>query len=382
MSFFEYFIRDADAPMNWNDNRISFQNPPVLHSYAKQLLLISSKLNTNYLRGAFPDEEIEVVEIKPTKWCQGNNIYQIRTGLYLSHNVYEYDTNIDRIRLSKMGRRFFYSIYSEINRDTSVKHAIIAHTEVKKWMSNFTENGNVSMVTAFNNMEDSAEQRLSEADVIWIIGTPFFTQGNIWNKAQFLYGNDTKPLSYKVDTENNIYEDKRIQHIFEKSVISFFSNVIAYAKLTQLQDKKIVIGTSFPLPGITDRPETQLFDWEDLEVAGGLDKLPEAITTRERYEAESTEITAETSRIEVERILGCSSRQANRVLNKLRGGNIQRVSFREQILSLLSDGEKKTAELVEAIEGHPKAINSELTRLVTAGDIVKVRHGVYMLPEN
>ena len=134
------------------------------------------------------------------------------------------------------------------------------------------------------------------------------------------------------------------------------------------------------LPDITHRPETLLFDWADFEVAGGLDKLAEVITTRQRFETESVELTAETSRIEVERILGCSSRQANRVLNKLRGGNIPRAPFREQILAMLADGEKKTAEFVAATNGNPQAIGNELKNLVDAGEIVRVQRGVYALP--
>ena len=61
--------------------------------------------------------------------------------------------------------------------------------------------------------------------------------------------------------------------------------------------------------------------------------------------------------------------------------NIPRIPFRDQIRSLLTDGEKKTAELIEAIDGNPEAIKHELTRLVNAGDIVRVRRGVYALPE-
>ena len=118
----------------------------------------------------------------------------------------------------------------------------------------------------------------------------------------------------------------------------------------------------------------------DFEIAGSLDKLPEAIATRERFEAERAKLTAESSREEVEPILGCSSRQANRILKKFRGGKPLRVPFREQILSHLSDGEKKTAALVAAINGNPKAVGNELARLVEAGEIVKVRRGVYALP--
>ena len=138
--------------------------------------------------------------------------------------------------------------------------------------------------------------------------------------------------------------------------------------------------TSLKLPGITDRTETLLFDWEDFEVAGRLDKLAEVIATRQRFETERANLTAESSRDEVSRVLGISNSHANRVLQKLRGGKLRPVSFRKQILTLLTSGDqKKTAELLASIEGHPKAINNELTRLVNAGEIVKIRRGVYAL---
>lgn len=70
---------------------------------------------------------------------------------------------------------------------------------------------------------------------------------------------------------------------------------------------------------------------------------------------------------------------SNRVLKKLRGGNIPRVLFRDQIFSLLSTGEKTTAELVDSIEGHPTSVRNELKRLVDSGEIVKVRWGMYSL---
>ena len=104
------------------------------------------------------------------------------------------------------------------------------------------------------------------------------------------------------------------------------------------------------------------------------------IATRQRFETERANLTAESSRDEVSHVLGVSKSQANRVLQKLRGGKLRSFSFREQILTLLTSGdEKKTAELVASIEGHPKAINTELTRLVNAGEIVKIRRGVYTL---
>ena len=79
--------------------------------------------------------------------------------------------------------------------------------------------------------------------------------------------------------------------------------------------------------------------------------------------------------------MGCSSRQANRVLQKLRGGTPLRVPLRDQILSALAGGEKKTAELLAAVDGYPTAIKNELKRLVDTGEILRVKRGMYSLPD-
>ena len=152
------------------------------------------------------------------------------------------------------------------------------------------------------------------------------------------------------------------------------------AQLNRLSNKTVMLITGLRIPEITDRPETLLFDLADLDVADGLDNLAEVIKTRESFEAEREKLTAETSRKEVERVLGCSTRQANRVLHKLRGGNIVRATFQEQILAVLADGKKTTPEIVAAIEGHPKAINTKLTHLTKKGEIVKIKRGLYKLP--
>ena len=155
---------------------------------------------------------------------------------------------------------------------------------------------------------------------------------------------------------------------------------IEHAGLERFSDKKVVLISSLTVPGITDRPEILLFDWEDFEVAGRLDKLAEVIATRQRFETEKANLTAESSTEDVEHILGCSRVHANRVLYDLRGGKIRQVSLREQILTLLDSGkEKKTGELIAAIDGHPNAIDNELRRLIDAGEIVRARWGVYAL---
>ena len=379
--FFAYYTQDANALMHWDKETLKFRVPPILHASVKRLLLISATLPDQHLRRVFPDEEIEIARPEPTAWVAGNRVFQIRTGIYSRQIILNYGSNWDVIGMSKTGQRFFSGIRAEIERDPSVKHAIITYRGILGHLESIAEKENVCFVTDFKETR-RFEPAFEEAEVIWIVGVPVWSPSVIRRRSRILFGNDETPLSYDEDTASGCYKDDRVQSVYEQNVIGYLTRIVGRAKLNRLAGKRVVLLTSLKLPEITDRSETFLFDWEDFEVAGGLDKLAEVITTRQRFETDHANLTAESSRDEVARVLGISNSQANRVLQKLRGGKLRPFSFREQILTLLASGdEKRTAELLASIEGHPKAINNELTRLVNAGEIAKVRRGVYTLPQ-
>ena len=379
--FLSHYTRNADAPMILHHEVLWFWVPPVLHSSIKRLLLMSSTLSEQDVRRALPDEEIEVNRIEPAAWVAGNQVFQIRTGTYPLETILEYYDSWDVIRMSKMGQRVFLGIRSEIERDPKVKHAIITDSSVVKHLANIAEIENVCFITDFKQLQ-GLETAFEEAQVVWIVGTPPWEPGIIWRRAQILFGDNEEPLCYERETELCRYKDKRVQSVYEKLVVGLLTKIIGLSGLTRLPNKKVVLVTSFPLPDITDRPETLLFDWEDFEVAGGLDKLSETIATRQHFETERDNLTAESGRDKVQHVLGCSTSKANRVLRKFRGGKLLRVPFKEQIFSLLAEGEKKTAELMETVEGHPTSVKNELKRLVDSGEVVKVHRGVYSLPES
>ena len=62
------------------------------------------------------------------------------------------------------------------------------------------------------------------------------------------------------------------------------TDYIGRVGLNRLPNKKVVLLSSLEIPGITDRPQTMLFDWEDFEIAGSIEKLAETIKTRQQYE--------------------------------------------------------------------------------------------------
>ncbi len=377
--FFTHYERNTDAPIRWDGEVLRFWVPPVLHPNVKRLLLVSSVFSDEHLHRVFANQNLQTHWTEPIPWSHGSRVFQVRTGTYPSEAILDYD-NWSHVRLSETGQRFLRGIQTEIESNLNVKHGIITNQDIARRLHDIAKNRNVCFVDHFqkSRMTDTLPE---EADVIWVIGTPQRTTNAIWRRAQMLFGNDEKQLSYEYEMESSTYKDPRLQSIYEEQAIYSLTQIIVQAELDRLTDRRIVLIAGVPLPNITNRPETAIFDWEDFEIAGGLDKLPEIIAIRERFEQERENLTADSSREEVQRVLGCSQRQANRVLQRLRGGNIPRKTFKEQILSLLTDGEKKTAEITAAIDGHPEAIQHELTRLVESNEIVRIRRGVYALPE-
>ena len=377
--FFAHYTRDADAPMQWKDEVLQFRVLPVLHPNVPYLLVNIPDIYAEHLRRAFLDVEIEILHKRPMRWVPGNRVFQIRTDIYPRKTILDLSNTWDSIGVSETGQHIFSRIQAEIERDRNIKHGIITHVSGIEPLKHMAKHENVCFLTSFRELE-GLETALEEAGVIWVVGIPEMGVSALLSRTRILFGNDAEPLSYEMEPELYHYKDARVQSVYEKDVTRIFTEIIKLAQLNRLAHKKLMLITGMRIPEITDRPETLLFDWADFDVAGELDKLPEVIATRERFETERDNLTTESSRKEVERVLGCSTRQANRVLQRMRGGRV-RVTFREQILTLLADGEKKTPEFAAAIRGHPKAINTELTRLVARGEIVKVRRGLYKLPE-
>ena len=377
--FFDHYKSDVDVPMRWSDTELLYWLPPIIHPAIKHLLLIGPTLSEEYLSKVFPTKKIDVVHTEPKPWLPENQVFQIRTDMSSVNALYTYDNIWNDIGASKIGERIFTGIRAEIDRDTNIKHIIITNGSIMRRLSDLKEKENVCDVLLFKSLH-GCEVNLEEAQVVWLIGRPFWAQRTIWCSAQMLFGNDEVPLNYDVDINTGNFTDERIQSLYQQHIAALLTQIVGQLRLDRETGKKVVLLTDTPIPNVTDRKNTFLFDWEDFEIAGGLDTLHEVIATRECFEAEREKLTDKNSREDVVRVLGCSERHANRVLNGLRGGNI-RVSLREQILFLLSTGEKRTAVFVAAIDKSPQSIANELKRLINTGEIVRVQRGIYALPD-
>ena len=381
-AFFAYYTRDMDAPMFVDDGILRFWLPPSIHQEIQRLVFMSPAFSEDRFREVFPEETVSVKRIDSQEASfSGNKSFQLRSAPHTSHAIVNYEVNWDVFGLSKIANRFFSGIYQEMQRHPAREHVIVSNTGAKLVLRNVLDN----IISSFDLIKDTPAHSedlratFEGADVVWVIGTPYWPPQFIWEQAKVLYGNQAEPLNYNLTMNPYQFEDKRIQELYEQNAIGALTQIVRIAGFNEVSGKTLVLNTALRIPSVTDAPETELYDWEDFELAGGLDEFSETIRIRQDYETEHADMDASWNRERVEFLLGVSKSQANRILMRLRGGKLKRTPFHVQILALLSEGEKTTLEIVEAIEGNPGSIKNELTRLVETGEIVRVRQGVYAL---
>ena len=262
--FFAHYTENVDAPMMWDgaEEALEFHIPPILHPKAKKLLLMAPVLSENDIRQCFPNESIEMSEIRQPPVIPGNAIYQLRTGLH----TLEQDTQ-------NVSHNFTETIQKEADQNPRIRHSIYGSFTWFQIQKEGREN------------VSPRPEVLRKSNTLWVVGFPQIIPQYIWLRAQQLYGSEKKLLYYETDDDGR-FLDERVQSVYENEAIYTILEWVRGLKYTQMSDKKIMILTSLPIPGITDRPETKLFDWEDYEIAGGLENLANVIVTRERYEAD------------------------------------------------------------------------------------------------
>ena len=398
-AFFAYYTRDMDAPMFVDDGILRFWLPPSTHQEIQKLVFISPTFSEDCFKEVFSEETVSIrrVESQETSLSR-NKSFQLRSVPHISYAISNYEVNWDVFGLSEIASRFFRGIYQEMKRQPDRNHVVISSTSAVIMLKNVFDKiisyhdlikdppAHPEDLRSAFEAADVYYDRIKvlrsifeTADVVWIVGTPYFPPNFIWEQAKILFGNQVEPLNYNLTMNPYQFEDERIQELYEQNAIGVLAQIVRIAGFNDASDKTLILNTVLRIPSVTDASNTELFDWEDFEIAGGLDELSEKIRIREEYEAEYANMDASWSRKRVEYLLGVSKAQANRILMRLRGSKLERIPFHVQIFELLSDGEKTTSEILESIQGNPGSIKNELTHLVETGEVVRIRRGVYAL---
>ena len=290
-AFFDHYSRDADAPMHLEKRQLRYWIPPVLHPGVKKLVILSPSLCEEHLKRTFPNEKVEVYNLGTKETLAGNRVYQLRSEVHSPHSILNYDLDWDALGFSSIGSRFAIGVHREVERSPDRQHTLVSPTDMANILEDTLKNRNTKSMSFYKNIPDQAkilETEFEGADVIWLFGTPYWTPHLIWRNAKILFGDTTEPLDYSVLMNPYVFKDKRIQQLAEQYSLHALIGMLSYAGLPD-SGKTIVLKTALRVPGLTDAPETMLFDWEDFEIADGLDKLPETIARREAFEAEAAD---------------------------------------------------------------------------------------------
>ena len=382
--FFEHYKHDADAPMWYEKNQLRYWIPPVLHPRIKKLVILSPSLCEAHLRKVFPNEPFEIYSLGTKETLAGNRVYQLRSEVHSPHSLLNYDLDWDALGLSSMGTRFVIGTHREIVRASDTQHTLIFPAYMDGVLKDTLKIGNTKSMSFYKNIPEYARVLRAEFEgpnVIWVFSTPYWPPKLIWKYAKILFGDEAEPLDYSVSMNPYVFKDERLQKISDQYARHALIGMLTYSGLKD-SCKTIVLNTALWVPGITDALKTTLFDWEDFEIAGGLDKLPETIARREAFEAEAAKIDGTWLPYPMMQVLGIDRNEANRILREEHGRKGS-VTIREEILALIKAGKTKLQDIVDAIpDRHLSAVQNEVEQMQNEGVIVRSVWGTYRLSKD
>ena len=299
--FFSIYPRPEDAPMHFYSNTLHWDIPPVLPSWLEKTVMMSATLNQELLNRTLPriKNELHFVGVKPTPLVQGSRIFRIRTGTYCRRTILQQtqDDNgsFTSIGLSAAGERFINIFKNEVKRDIGKTHALITYKSIVESLGDWIDSQrNITSTAHFGGLVGIDE--MSEADMLWILGTPEISDNTIRRYAKQFYGNDTTPLDY-TRTEDGTYTDSRMQHIHDIKVQGELLQAAGRARLNRTQGT-IILLTSEEIPTVTNREEVIEFDYQDWLIDKNIEHLADRVKERQvaevAYAADlhNTELTA------------------------------------------------------------------------------------------
>ena len=299
--FFTRYQRPADAPIHFHDNTLFWEIPPVIPVWIEKLVLMSATLNEELLKRTLSAiaSDIDFMKVKPTPLVQGSQIFRIRTGTYCRRTILEqvkddhgkYATN----GLAAAGERFVEMIKHEVQQDRTQTHAIITYKYITDMLGDWIdEQPNVLSAAHFGGLVGIDE--MSEADVLWILGTPELADTDIRRLAKRFYGNDEEPLDY-TRTEDGTYIDERMQLVHAIIVQGELMQAAGRARMNRVKGTLMLL-TAVDVPTVTDRKECIEFDYQDWLIDKNIKRLADRVKERETAEIayntdlHNTELTA------------------------------------------------------------------------------------------
>mgnify|MGYP000723721254 CR=1 FL=1 len=279
--FYDRYKRDADMPMKYENDTLTFYLPPLPIKTRARMGFMSATLNETFFRRAMDNREKQHGDLSYhdtglTEWHKDARVFQLRTNRNPRATAYTPKSErVDGELLSPSGEFYFQLVADDLkneNRGLITYKALLEASPFGEGVRTANFGGLVGLDTHFKDV-----------DVLHILFSPELPLTTVAFKAKMLFGDDTEPLCYDRDADGN-YIDARLQACYEDGVISEIIQAFGRGRAVS-RPVIIVIWCSHFLPGITDREQTRLFDEIDWQAADGdISKLADVIEAREAAE--------------------------------------------------------------------------------------------------
>lgn len=329
--FFHRYKRFEDSPMTYHDGILRWVVFPEVHHKVKKIGFMSATLNLDLFKRIFP--EAETLEIPLSRWVPGARCFQLRTAKNPRATVFKRDDEGNFDRLTNTGLKLWRTMIAEIQRTPHLNHGIITYKDVLDWANIDIKELDITATANFGGLV-GLDTNFRDVDVLWIVFAPEVPPHKTEWRTKMLFGTDDLTLDMSRNAVTGGFVDERMQQIYDAGVQAELIQAVGRARLNR-SPHTVVILSAHHLPGITDRPETYLFDETDLEVAGGLEQLAEVVQHREKAEDDhDNNISRHQSIADIQVSHGVSRRWAS-TMWKRAGGKDKET---EQILKLRDEG--------------------------------------------
>lgn len=307
--FFQRYPRDADMPMKYENDTLTFYLPPMPMKTRARMGFMSATLDETAFRRAMDSRQIKRGDVTfhdtgLTEWHPEAKVYQLRTNRNPRATVFAPKTQ--QASAGEGERRVGAGGWnaSETERQTmpAGSEGLLSPTGEYYWglVAEDLKKPKRGLITYKALLEAKASEleglptanfgglvgldtHFKDVEVLHILFSPELPPSAVEFKAKMLYGNDTEPLCYDRD-ENGHYIDARLQACYDDGVIAELQQAIGRGRLVS-RPVIIVVWCSHHLPGITDRAQCLLFDETDWQQAeGDIEKLQGVVAEREKAE--------------------------------------------------------------------------------------------------
>ena len=355
--FFQRYRRDADMPMKYENDTLTFLLPPLPMKTRARMGFMSATLNETLFRRGFDTRQekrgdVSFHDTGLTQWHPEAKLYQLRTNRNPRRTVYQSKGESDEGLLSSTGADYWDLISDDLKNENRglITYKALLDEKASELEGVRTANfgGLVGLDTHFESIE-----------VLHILFSPEIPPSAVDFKAKALFGNDTEAISYERD-EKGQYIDTRLQVCYDAGVISELEQGIGRGRLVS-RPRTVIAWCSHYLPGITDRAQTRLFEENDWCEAGGIQGLDTAITHREDFEARTAELTAENTIADFQEVYGCSYERARQLWHEAGGSDAKDetdTALYEQIHALKTEklSDSKIAKNLDISRGRLQAL--------------------------